>query len=899
MSALDWIDKPGQVVRNTLKGNLGGARRQAADFLFDVPDVLPGDWIPNQATREDDVSGSDLIGLDKEKHPFLGFLGDVGIGTVTDPWFYLGLAQELVPGGQVTGAATMAAAIAKNAAKTGAKEVAEKAIAPATRTALKVGVPFTNISKTIPGTGALIEKAGDVLKAGYNKLPEGLRKNVSKAGHGIRQTFAAEKPGIVAEGILQGARAARTEGEAGMKVTKEILKGTDTRQRQIIGDAVENIRFDGRTPVGELASGESSLAERIAAHPELRPGEAESLTALAEKVVGVGRNQKARPGIFSKASQENLPDEYLMRSYKGLNEEDDLAQTLASSNPMKERTLKGWEDIRDMLMRPGNEKVEYQRDILERMLGRSRQQGTAARRADLGAGVMEAVKSGKIPMPEEQLAKSKLASAAEKEFSLDDDTMREAVGLGIEQLKKAGDIDGAKLLTDAMNGMPQRGWFGKFLNWTNGIFKPSATAGYIVPRLAFNVRNRLSSQLSALANPEARQHFFSMGKRIGSDLIGSIADGLGLSAPDRLGKVLNAWEGALAHSGGSAENAYRIMEQGGFPKEAALLRSGILDGFVRSEDIVSELTKPGVVAKLHRAAKWPAKIAKGVEDRMRLGLALDAMDAGKAPMDAAKIARDTLFDYDVTSSANRAYRTGVPFGQYMAKAIPQQTKFMAERPEVAVLLSQILQDRGDPVYPWMQGKTNIPLPSDAEGNDQYITGLGLPFEALNMIPNPSGSFEDFGRDLEKNVVGSSSPILKTLFGVTSGEDSFFETPYGSYDKIPAIGHMGELGQNYNKLAGTGLIQPIDSILRTIDDATDPRHNLLERLADTMTGINIASVDPERALQQQLESELTSNPSIRQYRSFYDPNGDPEAAAILEAYAEAKKKVKAKRAAGAP
>jgi hypothetical protein len=165
-----------------------------------------------------------------------------------------------------------------------------------------------------------------------------------------------------------------------------------------------------------------------------------------------------------------------------------------------------------------------------------------------------------------------------------------------------------------------------------------------------------------------------------------------------------------------------------------------------------------------------------------------------------------------------------------------------------------------------------------------------------MVPNLSDDLGNFGRDVQKNLVGSSHPLLKSAFAAVSGEDPYFETPYGSYDKIPGIGSAGDVGRAYNKLAGTGLIQPIDSILRLLGDATDERHGVAERLADTLTGINIASVDPDLALQQQLQQELMRNPDILRYQSFYSPHRDPEAIELMQQYQDAKGRVKAKRGA---
>jgi hypothetical protein len=857
LSFLDYIDEPGQVVKNLLRGNLGAAGRHVLNFAGDTIDAaLPGDWIPKATTAEDNVTSSELIGLDEKEHPILGFGANLVGDTLLNPLSYLSLG-------------------------------AAGAGASAGKAAVKAGLPFMKGALEVPGSAKALEAAGGLAKKGFQALPEGVQKGAQKAGDVVRSTFGAERPGAVSQGILAGKRGASIEAEAGMKAAKQALEGLDARQRVIVGDAIRNWRFEGRVPTGELSPG-GTIAQRIAAHGDVRPEEVEKLATIADSVVEIGRNQKGRKGIFSKESQERLSNEYLPQSYRGLKEADAEARTLGSGNAMKERKIQGWEDERDFLSKPGNEGVEFVRDPLEGLLERSQQQGKFAAKADLGAGVVEGLRSGKIAMPADPEAAQKVASALGKDFALDDSGAKEAVKIGIEQLRKAGDRDGAKLLTDAWDGLPERGWIGKLLDRGNSIFKPAATAGYVLPKMGFNVRNRLSGLWSTASNEEARGATGSMLKRFVPDMVGAITDGLGLKSGDKLGKVLQAWEGALAKSGGSAENALKIMEQAGHPDVAGLLRAGVLDGFVRSEDILSELTKPGIMAKLHRGAKWPLKITKGIEDRMRLGLALDVLEKVKDPQQAARIARDTLFDYDVTSSANRNYRTAVPFGQYLGKAVPQQAKLLAEKPAVGVGLASAFSDEGDsPIYPYMEGKLNVPLGSDEEGNDQYASGFGLPFEALNQIP---GSM----RDVKRNVVGSMTPPIKSALSAVFGEDPYFETPYGSYDKMPIAGKQGDLGEAYNMVAGTGLIQPLDSPLRLIDQILDPRRSAGIKALDMLTGAKVVNVDPDVAIQQQLQEALKGNPNARQFQSYFADEGDDATLALIRAYQEAKAALKAKR-----
>jgi hypothetical protein len=829
LSFLDTLGTPQRAVNNVLMGNWEGAGRNLLDFGGDILDAGPGDFIPHVSRRMDKPGFSDVAG--GAEPGFEKFAVDVIGGGATDP-------LALVPGSLVS-----------------------------------------------KGIG----KAGNLAKAGVQKVDTvipGTKEAVDKLGRGVRSTFGAQRAPPAIKKIIDSGRAGRIEGEAGMKAAKTSLQGLDDRQLVIIGDAIDNFRWQGNAPIGELADGD--LLARISAHPDVLPGEAKRLADAAEGTLGITRNQKIRKNIFSPESQANLSDEYLQRHYEGLDEGQAFDRAAGGANAMSERKLKGWQEVGEYLGKPENAKVKYERNALRRSLGRSSQQGEIAKRADIGSGIMEGMRTGDIPLPTDPKELNQAKDALTRPYFHDNDASKATVRAGIEAMRKT-DPEAAQLLHDAYSGMPKPGWIGKMLARGNEIFKPAATAGYALPNLAFNIRNRLSGIWSTLSNNEARGATGSMAKRALTDIPGAIADGLGLKAPDRLGKVLNAWEKALASSGGSAENAFRIMESSGFAKEASLIRTGVLDGFVRSEEILSELAKPGMLGKLHRMAKWPAKITKGMEDRMRLGLALDVLDDVQDPMEAARIARGTLFDYDVSSEANRAYRQAVPFGQFVGKAIPQQAGFLAEQPSVAGGLSRALvQSEEDPTYSYMEGKLNLPwLPDDEEGNRQYLGGFGLPFESLNQIP---ASF----RDIKRNVVGSMTPPLKTLLGATFDEDPFFETPFGSYDKLPIYGEAGDVGRAYNVAAGTGLIQPLASPLRTVDKLLDDRKSPAVKALELLTGARVQSVDSDQALLQQLIQDLKNNPEIREFGSFYNSGDDDATDALLRKYQAAKAKMKAKR-----
>jgi hypothetical protein len=849
LSFLDYMDEFAQVPKNLLRGNLGAAGRHTANILGNTLDAaLPGDWLPDFREEGDDVSSADLVGIDDKEHPLLAgatnFVGD----TLLNPLTY-------IPGGL----------LAKGAGK-------------------------------LAGAAA----------AGISKLPEGekILEGADAAGRLVRRTFGAQKISPETRSILDKSRAAGQESRAGIDAIKAGPIGKLTEpEAQTVGDIMDNLRWDGGK-AQTLAKDSVTALDRIAAHPGVTPENQEKITAAIKQAIDIGQNQAKRPGIFKlhepdyhvsvlpggKVSKINtapeLANEYLARSWTGQTEEQALAEALGrepagagAQNATKELKLKTPDQINDfMAQNPG---MEFERNAAVRMAKRAESQGVMASRAEIGRSVLG------------------------QHFAYADPEAKAQVVKTIEGMAKASPED-AQMLMDGFKGIGPRGNVMSALAGMNGLFKKFAVYGAIVPKFGAAVRNKMSGVWQAVADPGARGVAGGQAKRLGSDLYGALTDGLeqgfGIKLQkDALGRKLRVADEAFANSAGSAENAYKHMEAAGHDDMAALFRAGISDGYVRSEDLLKEMARKPWQKGFNNILNWPGSVFRGVEDRMRLGMGLDLMAKGKTAEEAAKITSDSLYSYAVASKENRAARDIIPFFQFSAKAIPQTAKFMAEKPAVATALaSAMAQSGGDgALYPYMEGKLNVPIGRDEKGNDQYVSGFGLPFEALSQIPNPSGSLQDLGRDVKRNVIGSSNPLIKTAFSVASGQDPYFETPFGSYDKVPLIGSAGGPGRLYNEVASTGLIQPLTQPLSIAGKIADDRHGAATKALDLLTGANVVSVDPDVALQQQLQQSLQTNPAVQQYRGFFNQSKDPQTQALLEAYKAAKGRVKAKRQAASP
>jgi hypothetical protein len=285
---------------------------------------------------------------------------------------------------------------------------------------------------------------------------------------------------------------------------------------------------------------------------------------------------------------------------------------------------------------------------------------------------------------------------------------------------------------------------------------------------------------------------------------------------------------------------------------------------------------------------WPAAIGQGLEQRMRLGTFKDLIKVGKTPQEAAKIVRETYLDYSAPGVANRTMREIAPFGAFMSQTLPQQAKFLAKYPGVAVGAGQFLGSDDENIkYPQMESQIAIPAGLDEVGNPQYIGGLGLPLEALTQIPGFNS--EDAYRD----IVSPLQPLLKTGIAAITGKDPYSGNDFGSHDKI-AGQHLGAAGRAYNVLAGTGLTQPLSSLMQPINIAMDERKSGLEKIITGTTGVKMTSVDPDQAQRQQIEKYLRSRPDIKSTTSFYQTEEDPEVTEVMQQLQDAKAALKKKR-----
>lgn len=850
-SVADELALPGYAVRNLLKGNVAGAGRNLADIALNVVDApLPGDWIPEISTAEDRPEFNELIGpIDGATGDVVNFLGNVA----TDPVTYI--------------------------------------------------------------PGAAVAKAGGALAKGVKAVtPEVVQKGAAKVGKTLRRTFGAEKIGKPLKDVITRAQGAKeTAARASQEPIVEGLKGATARELEAATEVLTNVTRDKATKAArvldetETMNAQQRLAQYLLTNPDVDP---ERMLRIVNTATGVGKGQAASGtagNIFTDVGK--LEEEYFPRLMKKDEPDDLVNEMLGQPSPIAERKLKTAKDLASYLTK--NTDVELA-NAAEALGKRAGAQGELAARGAAGQGMFDIARAGDIALPDELLAKVPVPGkpAGGVETGLDD-VQRKAARewLLSKQYKQADPLlretaeaiarnlpgDEADVALHMLKGMEKRGAVTGALSKLNRYFKPYAVYGAVIPKLGSITRNLTGGLWQQFSNAEARGTVGKAALRLVPTWLKSVEDGVERLMGKRLFSKNEFAEvdAAFKASGGDPRKALDLITDKDM--RAAVERGVLGNNFVDTEQLIKSTSRGGWKALGGNLLDYPGDMFKGAEQRMRYGLFKDLLKQGKNADDAARIVRESFYDYGISSAENRLVRDIIPFAQFMGKAIPQQAKLFAEKPALASGVANLYaQGRDEPVMPSMEGKVNIPLGMDEQGQRQYLSNLGLPFEALSVLPNLSASPLQAGRDIEQSIVGSSQPLLKAAYSYISGRDPYFGSMPGSYSKV-AGQDLGESGAILNQLLNTGIpfSSAITAPLGTVGKLTDERTGLGETALGMLTGARIASVDPDKAIKDRLQAYLERDPSIGQFRTFYDKGDDVDAQQLLRDLQEARKSLKEK------
>lgn len=597
--------------------------------------------------------------------------------------------------------------------------------------------------------------------------------------------------------------------------------------------------------------------------------------------------------------EREVPADYLMGIYDVPKGELEMAGDLALPSTLKEKTLRRGADLAKYLNESGAKPIE---DALELAVKRASQQGRLATKSTLGSELIEqtAKLAKQKQVAGEALSEAEQAALDARYTALASEGFNKATNAILEEVAKRSPED-AQVLKDLYSGLPGRSKPMQALATLNRYFKPYAVFGLAVPKIGSLVRNRTSAIGQVMATDGAESAIGAMANPVNvlREVTAAVMDGIGLAerAPGKVFDDVRQIDDAFKNSGGRASNVAKSLREAGRDDLAAAVEHGVLDSFVASEKLISEVGSTGAKKWLQNVLDAPAKMFQSVEHQMRLGVFQRLLESGKSADEAAKLTRSALYDYGVNSLANRRMRDFVPFAQFMAKSMPQQAAWMARTPAAGVAAAQVFgQDPNEPVYPYLSEKAGFATGRNEDGTLNYVGGLGLPMESLGIVPDFEGGLLGLGQDLRKGVVSSGHPMLKSAFAAVSGEDPYFGTDAFSYSKIPGIGDAGAIGRGYNAMVGAGLmpVAPLMQQAEAIRKAGVGEWGWDDAALDLLTGANVVRVDQDRAMRQIVQGALERNGDVKTYESMYSESDDPEAQALLEQYNDLKKKLREKR-----
>ena len=218
---------------------------------------------------------------------------------------------------------------------------------------------------------------------------------------------------------------------------------------------------------------------------------------------------------------------------------------------------------------------------------------------------------------------------------------------------------------------------------------------------------------------------------------------------------------------------------------------------------------------------------------------------------------------------------------------------------MAVGLAQVYGTEEDEVLPsWIANQPHLRMGENTEGDPIYASGLGLPVEALNTIPDLSGGIRDFGKSVRQNIVGSAHPLIKAGYGYLTGSDAFFGGTYGSYSKTPEVFQAlgadpsSETARMYHEASNIGLLQPLNTIVNMASRALDERMSPGDRALNLLTGLRMTSVNQDAATLSNIQEQLSTDPNVKTFKSYR--GGSEESEQMIVELRAAQKALREKR-----
>tara|TARA_R110002096_G_scaffold134022_5_gene285114 strand:+ start:976 stop:11961 length:10986 start_codon:yes stop_codon:yes gene_type:complete len=319
---------------------------------------------------------------------------------------------------------------------------------------------------------------------------------------------------------------------------------------------------------------------------------------------------------------------------------------------------------------------------------------------------------------------------------------------------------------------------------------------------------------------------------------------------------------------------------------------------VRTADASEMSLRENATRKVRDWYKRTTNIAQNIGDVVEIqhrgGGMLALLRQGYSPDEAARIVRLVQVDYSNLSTFERTYlRRIFPFYSFSRGMAVYLTDELMRHPAGKVSQTMRVQrnatdkDVSTPTY--ISKGLSIPLGSNADGTQHYLTNIGLMHEQPAQQLGPL--FTADVSSLAFNMLGNMNPLLKLPLEAAFDESSFQQGVSGGVDLDDADPPLGRAISNVAQTVGlrdkdrkepvrlgklTELAigsSPLSRYINTARTVADPRKGIISRGVNSLTGLRVSTVSPARqdAVLRERAEQYLQGVGARQFQKSYIPD----------------------------
>lgn len=258
------------------------------------------------------------------------------------------------------------------------------------------------------------------------------------------------------------------------------------------------------------------------------------------------------------------------------------------------------------------------------------------------------------------------------------------------------------------------------------------------------------------------------------------------------------------------------------------------------------------------------KVEQHYDTKARLAGFMSLLEQGYSPEAAGNLMQAAHVNYQGMSDFEKnVMRRLVPFYSFARGSIPFEVKQLLEKPgqiqgQLAKQAYRERQDQGGFLPPYLGSGLAIPVGTEDNGQQRYLTGLGTPIEqALDFLHmGPKG-----GQNTVMSLLSQLNPLAKAPLEWATGKQFFSGRDLEDLQGLTDVPFLDQIIYN----------SPASRLQTTYRTLTDPRKGLGGALLNLGTGARITDVDmaKQRDIQarQLIEDYLRGQQGIRHFETL--------------------------------